>query len=299
MAKIVVFYYTQTGQTLQIAQAVCKPLAEAGHTVIYKEVIPAQPLSYPCSGKDFFQLFPESREAIPCEINAIDVSDVADAGLVIIAWQVWFLSPSLPFHAFFQNAGMQQYLKGKNIITVNGCRNMWVMAQRKVRSYIAEASGTLAGNIVLQDRHPNLVSVMTIVRWLLYGEKEKGWLLPPAGISAADLAHAPAFGKIIAETLRSGEWNGLQEQLMAAGAIRYKPAIVFMEKTGHRIFGLWAKFILRKGKNNPSRRALYLKIFKYYLFVVLYFVAPIGLVFFYLTFPFRHAAIRRDRAQQG
>ncbi|MDR3132598.1 MAG: hypothetical protein LBU42_01060 [Prevotellaceae bacterium] len=287
MAKIIVFYYTQTGQTLQLAQSVCQPLSDAGHTVIYKEIIPEEPLPYPCSSRRFFQAFPESREAIPCRIAPVDLSDVANAGVVIIAYQVWFLSPSLPFHAFFRDAAVQQYLKGKTCITVTGCRNMWVMAQAKVRSCLREASGNLAGNIVLQDRHPNLVSVITIIRWLFYGKKERGWLLPAAGVSAADLRHAAVFGEIIAATLRSGDWSHLQERLLAAGAVRSKPSIVFMEKTGYRIFGLWAKFILRKGKDHPSRREFLLRLFKYYLFIVLFLIAPVGLLFFYLTLPFR------------
>ncbi|MDR0581672.1 MAG: flavodoxin-like domain-containing protein [Prevotellaceae bacterium] len=284
--KIVVFYYTQTGQTLQIAQSVCRPLAEAGHTVIYKEIIPGRPLPYPCSGKSFFQVFPESREAIPCEIKPIDLSDAAGADLVIIAYQVWFLSPSTPFHAFFQNTAIQQYLHGKNCLTLTGCRNMWVMAQTKVRAYLRDAAGKWTGHIVLQDRHPNLVSVITIVRWLLYGKKERSGLLPAAGISAADLSHAAVFGQIIAGTLHSGQWNCLQEQLEKAGAVRCKPSILFMEKAGHRIFGLWAKFILRKSKRPAAHREFLLRLFKYYLFVVLYFIAPIGLIFFYLAYPF-------------
>lgn len=288
--KVVVFYYTQTGQTLQIAQSVCRPLAEAGHTVIYKEIIPEQPLPYPCSGKDFFREFPESREAIPCKIKPMDLSDAAGADLVIIAYQVWFLSPSTPFHAFFQNAAIQQYLHGKNCLTVTGCRNMWVMAQTSVRAYLRDAAGKWTGHIALQDRHPNLVSVITIVRWLFYGKKEKSRLLPAAGISAADLSHAAVFGQIIAGALHAGQWSHLQEQLCAAGAIRCKPSIVFMEKTGHRIFGRWAKFILRRSKNNTARRDFYLRLFKYYLFAVLYFIAPIGIIFFYLAAPF----LRKD-----
>ncbi|MDR2802616.1 MAG: flavodoxin-like domain-containing protein [Prevotellaceae bacterium] len=298
MAKIAVFYYTQTGQTLQVAQSVCRPLAEAGHTVVYRAIVPEQPLPYPCSAKSFFHTFPESREAIPCKIAPVDLSDIAGAELVIIAYQVWFLSPSTPFHAFFQNPAIQQYLNGKRCITITGCRNMWVMAQAKAGGYLRNADGKLVGNIVLQDRHPNLISVLTIVRWLFYGKKEKSGLLPAAGISAADLQHAAVFGEIIAEVLRSGGWDSLQERLLAAGAVGYKPAIVFMEKTGYRIFGVWAKFILRKGERRPARRAFLLKLFKYYLFVVLYVIAPVGLIFFYLACPFRYAAIRKDRKRQ-
>jgi len=47
MKKIAVFYYTQSGQALQIVQSVCQPLEKAGNTVIYKAIEPEKPFPFP------------------------------------------------------------------------------------------------------------------------------------------------------------------------------------------------------------------------------------------------------------
>jgi hypothetical protein len=298
MSKIAAFYYTQSGQGLEILQSVCRPMQEAGHEVIYKEIVPETEFPFPWTADAFFQAFPESREGIPCKIKSMDLSNVAGADLVVVALQAWFLSPSIPITGFFCDEAVRRFLKDKPIVTIDGCRNMWVMAHTKIKSYIAQAGGKLTGNIVLQDNHHNLVSVITIIRWLMYGHKEKSGIFPAAGVSPEDIVHASVFGAVISDALAGAGFSGLQEKLMQQGAIRYKPPIVFVEKAGHRIFGFWSKFVLRKGAYGSPKRAFRLKLFEYYLFTVLYLVSPIGLLFFYLAYPFRYKAIRKDRQLQ-
>jgi len=292
---IAVFYYTQTGQALQIAQSVCQPLEAAGNTVIYKAIEPEIPFPFPWTCWSFFETFPETRLSIPTgKLKEIDFSDVNDAGLVVISGQSWYLSPSLPLQAFYQDENVKSYLKGKNIVNLSGCRNMWVMTQDKIREYISRAGGHYVGHIVLQDNAPNLVSVLTIIRWLFYNRKKASRLLPAAGVSDDDIKNATRFGEIINNTLKNGNWNDLQNELMREKAVIYKPGIVFLEKTGHRIFGIWAKFIRKKGGYQDKRRALRIKMFCYYLFFVLFLVSPIGLFVFYLTYPLRIKSIKRD-----
>jgi hypothetical protein len=293
--KIAAFYYTQTGQTIEILRSVCRPLADSGYELAYKEIVPEVKFPYPWTYSDFFQAFPESREAIACPMKTIDLTDVADADLVIIAYQPWFLSPSIPVHGFFQDSHIQAYLKGKTIITVVGCRNMWIKAQAKVKSYISQCEGNLVGNIVLQDRYPNLISVVTIIRWLIDGKKEKSGLFPAAGVSEEDIRNASIFGRLISEALNVSDFQALQEKLMQKGAIHYKPDMAFVEKAGHRIFGIWSKFVLKKGPYGSAERQTRLTFFKYYLFIVLYLVSPIGLLFFYLTYPFRYKSTQKDK----
>ncbi|GHT09346.1 dialkylrecorsinol condensing protein DarA [Bacteroidia bacterium] len=298
MSKVAAFYYTQTGQGLKILQSICSPLAKAGYEVVYKEIVPKTAYPFPWSSDAFFQAFPESRQGIPCEIQAIDLSDIADADLVIVEYQSWFLSPSIPVSGFFQDAAIQHYLKGKSVITVNGCRNMWIMAQQKIKFYLAQSGGKLVGNIVLQDHAPNLVSVITVVRWLLYGKQAKSGLFPAAGVSPEDIEHAAVFGQTISDALAAGDFSRLQEKLMQQNAIEYKPSIAFVEKTGHRIFGVLSKWVLRKGAYNAPERNFRLQIFKHYLFFVLYVVSPIGLLLFYIAYPFRCKSIREDKLIQ-
>lgn len=296
--KIAIFYYTQSGQALQIAQSVCKPLEKAGNTLIYKAIEPENPFPFPWTYRSFFEAFPESRLAIPTgKLKEIDFSDIHDADLTIISGQSWYLSPSLPLHAFFQDGKVKAYLKGKMIVNISGCRNMWVMAQRKIREYIYRADGQYVGHIVLQDRAPNLVSVLTIIRWLFYNRKEASRGLPAAGVSDADIENASRFGVIINEMLENGNPDGLQNALMREKAVEYKPSVVFVEKAGHRIFGFWAKFIRKKGGYGDKRRALRIRLFSYYLFFVLYVASPVGLLVFYLTYLLRIRSIRKSKKE--
>jgi hypothetical protein len=141
------------------------------------------------------------------------------------------------------------------------------------------------GHIVLQDTAPNLISALTIVRWLLYGKKQSSWLLPAAGVRKADIEDASRFGDIIKIAIEKNDFQHLQPQLLAAGAIDYKPSILLLEKTGHRMFGHWAHFIRKRGGFRDPRRRTRVNIFFYYLLVVLFVVSPFAQLFFYLTYP--------------
>ncbi|MDR1764271.1 MAG: hypothetical protein LBR64_10060 [Dysgonamonadaceae bacterium] len=296
MAKTVAFYYTQSGQGLDILKSVVSPLQASGNEVVMKEISPQTKFPFPWTAESFFQAFPESRLGLGCGIETPDLSGVEDASLVIIVYPVWFLSPAIPLAGFFQNEDVQRFLKDKSVITVSGVRNMQVMAHKTVKKYLSDCGAHLVGNICLQDRHHNLVSVFTIVRWLLGGKKEKSGILPAAGVSPEDIAHASVFGEIISERISSGaDFTSIQDEFLANGAVIYKPHIAFVERTGHRMFGIWAKAILKKGPYNSPKRSLLLKIFMYYLFAVIYLISPIGLGIYFLCYPFRLRTIQREK----
>ncbi len=293
--KIVVFYYTQSGQILDIVKSVCGPLA-IGNTIVYKEIVPEKPFMFPWNYNDFFDIFPETRLGIPpFGIKPIDLSDVQDADLVIIGGQSWFLSPSLPLQSFLASDSIRAYLKGRNVVFVNGCRNMWVNTLFGVRKALADMGARFVGHIVLQDRAHNLVGIVTIARWLLYGRKEASGIWPHAGVSDADIQDASRFGLVIGNALQTGDFSHLQSDLMEQGAICYIPKIVYMETVAHRIFGVWARFIRKKGEyGNPARIAR-CRMFSYYLFFVLYVVSPIVLTIYHILYPVRLFFIKRKR----
>ena len=292
--KTVVFYYTQSGQALEAARSICMPMEQAG-SVVYKQIVPQQQYPFPWSSDEFFDTFPETRLGIqPSGIEPIDFTDIDDADLVMVVGQSWFLSPSLPIQSFFMDSQVAGYLKGGDVVFVNVCRNMWLMTARKVRNDLRAAGVRLVGHIVLQDKAPNLVSALTIVRWLLYGRKPASGLLPDAGVRDADIVSASRFGEIILKAWQDGSLANLQSQLLSSGAISYKPSILFLEKAGHRMFGLWAKFIRRKGGFRDKRRRLRVQLFFYYLLVVLFVVSPFAQLFFFLTYPLHRVGRHRQ-----
>lgn len=282
---IAVFYYSQTGQALSVARNICKPL----DNVVYKQIIPVKHYPFPWSKYEFFDVFPETRLGIVSTgIEPIDLTDIKDAELVIIVGQSWFLSPSQPLQSFFSDNTIIQFLSGKKIIFVNACRNMWFMTKQYIVSKTKETNSELVGHIVLQDRVPNLTSILTIIRWLMYGKKKKTKFLPNAGISDEDITDSSKFGEIIKDTIKTSEYSLLQDKLMKADAIIYKPSIIMIEKVGHRMFGLWAKFIRRKGEMGDVHRHFRLNMFFYYLLFVLFVISPIAQFIFYLTYPFQN-----------
>lgn len=295
---IAVFYYTQTGQALAIARSLCAPLEAAGCRVVTREIRPVTAYPYPWSSEAFFQVFPESRLGIACAIEPVDLSGaVAEADLVIVAGQSWYLSLSTPLHAFFQSPEVRAYLHGRPVVFVNGCRNMWVMTQSETRRYLREIGARYVGFIELHDRAPNLVSVLTIIRWLFYGRKEATRLLPAAGVSQRDVADADRFGLVILRTLYDGQWEQLQERLMREGAVTFIPHLYFIERNGYRMWGRWAHFVRHRGGAGDPRRQGRLRLFKAYLFFVLYAVSPFGLLFYWLTYPLRRAALKKARQE--
>ena len=293
--KIALFYYTQTGQALQIADKICEPLEEAGCKVIRKEIEPVEPYPFPWSSMEFFQVFPESRLGIPCKLKPIDLSDAADADLVIIAGQSWYLSWSTPIHSFFLSEEIRNFLKGRNIVVSMGCRNMWIMTQQKTRDYIREIGGNYVGFICLQDKAPNLVSGITIIRWLFHNKKMATRLLPAAGISVEDIDNARGYGKIIHETLERNDFSEMQQKLMEKNAVTFLSTLWFIEKNGYKMWGQWAKFIRKKGEYNDPKRKPYLRLFCAYLFFVLYVISPVAMFFFFLTYPFRRTSLEKAK----
>ena len=288
--KAVVFYYSQSGQALDAAKSICSSLSD----VVYKQIVPQQEYPFPWDKYDFFGQFPETRLLLPPSgIKPIELSDVEDADIVMIVGQSWYLSPSLPIQSFMQDETTRQYLNGRNVVFVNVCRNMWLMTSRWLKQEMRKINANLIGQIILQDEHQNLVSALTIVRWLMYGKKAPSLGLPAAGIAEKDIKDATRFGQIIANNFENGKTAELQDDLLSAGAIHYKPSVLFLEKVGYRMFGLWAPFIRRRGEYGDKRRKTRLNMFFYYLLFVLFILSPFAQIVFWLTAPFRRIAHHR------
>ncbi len=291
MKKVLVIYYTQSGQLKQIIDNVTSKFESENIELDYIEIKPVKPYTFPWNTDSFFDAFPESVRGIPCELEPLEYDPDKKYDLVILAYQVWFLSPSIPFWSFLLSEDAKRIIKDTQVITLLGIRNMWIMAQEKVRNKIWEYGGDLVGNIVLNDRHKNLISVITIVHWMFSGKKGKFGIFPPAGVSDRDIQGSSRFGDVISDALINKQYEGLQDNLLSNGAVPIVPDLMSIEKKGIRIFRIWSRFVLKKGLLARKRR---LKLFRIYLFTVIYLVSPIASLIFYLTCIFAFWRIKRD-----
>ncbi|MBN1790263.1 MAG: hypothetical protein JW830_07190 [Bacteroidales bacterium] len=294
--KVLVVYYTQTGQLREIVKSVTAPLeADPEIHLAFEELKPRPLFPFPWTSDEFFQAMPECVKGIPCELEPLTVDAQEDFDLIIVAWQPWFLSPSIPFHAFFQLESTKKLLNGKPVITLIACRNMWYMAQTRIKQYIQEAGGRLAGNILLYDKAPNLLSLVSIIRWMFKGKRDRYMkIIPPAGVSQADIDGAIRYGLIIRESLQEAGFDNLQPKLVSAGAVDVRTGLVMIEKRGIVMFRLWAGFILKKGPYGAKSRLLRVRLFKYYLLAVLYLVSPFATLLYQIIKPFRGKTIKKQ-----
>ena len=287
MKTCLTIYFSQSGQSLQIAEAITKPLME-NFELLFEKLQPTPPFPFPWKGMSFFQVFPETVMEIPFRLQPLNIDASKKYDLVILAFPVWYLSPPIPFTSFLNSEMANELLQNTPVITVLGVRNMWTMAMERMKSGIEKAGGKHVGNIVLEDPHNNLVSVVTIVRWMMTGEKHGRGLyskiFPPAGVPEATIQHSSLYGKIILEAFRENDLDSLQEKLVSHGAVRPHPVLVSIENRARVMFGILARWILKKGEyENPARTGR-LKIFKYYLFLVIYLVSPIASIIFRLNY---------------
>lgn len=296
--KILIVYYTQTGQLRDMVDSVASTLgAGEGLTLVYEELKPKPAFPFPWTSDSFFQAMPECVLGIPCELEPLSLQGDENFDLIILCWQPWFLSPSIPVHAFLQNETAQRLIKGKPVLTLIGSRNMWISGQERIREYLSQAGAVPAGNIVLYDRAPNLLSVFSIIRWLFTGEKGRFLkVIPPAGVSMEDIRNATRFGPIIRSAVMSGNMNSLRPALVKAGAVEVLTELVMIETRGIVLFRLWARFIRNKGAYGDPARLRRVRLFKWYLLAAIYLVSPFATMLFYLIKPFRLKALKKQVA---
>lgn len=294
--KVLVVYYSQTGQMLRILESVTSPLRKAGVELDFCPIVPEPDFPFPWPSDQFFDAFPESFIGIPCRIRPLDVNPATEYDLIVVGYSPWYLSPSIPIHSFLQSDQAKALLKGKKVVTIIGCRNMWIQSQEKMKRYFKSLEAELVGNMALRDKAGNLTSVLTIIRWVIKGQKEKSRFLPASGVSDADIASAATFGELINEAMASERYDDLQNKLIVHGAVLVKPNLVLFERNGSKIFKMFSRKILKKGPYGDPRRKNARRLFKYYLLFVLFVVSPVGSGVYFFIKPFILKKIRQDRA---
>jgi len=278
MKKILVIHYSQSGQLTRILESLVSEMNNSCE-IEFAAIEPETPYPFPWDKAAFFDAMPDTVKGKTKPNKPLRTKhDKYD--LIILGYQVWFLNPSIPFHSFLCSDEAPVLLKDTPVVTVLGVRNMWVMAQEKVKLKLAELGSNLVGNIAFIDRAPNMISVITIQEWLFTGRKSKKWgFLPWPGVAEKEIEQAGKFGKVIAAHLVVDSCNKLQDELVKQNAVALVDTLVFIEKRGSVMFRLWASLIDRKS-TTPERRKFWLKVYHVYLLFAIFIIAPIVLLIY-------------------
>ena len=296
MRKILVVNYSQTGQLTRITNSITEPLLNNDSIQVdFLTIKPQVDFPFPWSFFKFFQVMPESVYMKPIALKHND-EPKESYDLIILSYQVWFLSPSLPISSFLQSKQAKILFDGTPVITVIGCRGMWLTAQEKIKSLIKGLNGKLIDNIVLTDDCGAGFSFLATPLWMLTGKKKPLTWVPKAGVSELDITQSQRFGFAIKERFELNEHKLTEPIMTGLQPVKINEKLIISEKVGHRSFKVWGKLLMLLGPQNSLRRSLGLCFYFIFLLTLILTVVPITALIIKLISPLFSKQINKQKA---
>ncbi|MGB9429032.1 MAG: dialkylresorcinol condensing enzyme [Gammaproteobacteria bacterium] len=295
---LVVHYASPSGQLSNVIQNLIAPLVEAGHIELQQLVLrPRTPYPFPWPVLRFFDTFPEAIYLEAPALEPLGLGANRRFDLVILGYQVWFLSPSLPTTAFLKSPEARAWLKDTPVVTVISCRDMWLMAQERVKKLLTDCGARLVGNVVLVDEAGSIGSFLATPLWMLTGKQGPllGGLIPRAGIKPEQIRDSRRFGARMAQVLDQDQPLDT-ELLRGLGAVKVNTRLIATEKAARRSFLAWGALLRALGRQGAWARQPVVMIYIVFLIVLLITLLPISALLKTLAAPLLR---KRIAAQQN
>ena len=301
MKRVLLVQYSQSGQLYNIARQFTAPLEEDDSVELVIETLqPETDYPFPWPFFQFLDTFPESVYLDPPALKPLQVNTDQPFDLIILAYQVWFLSPSLPTTAFLKSDAATKLLKDTPVVTLIGCRNMWLMAQEQVKILLQQKQAKLVGNVALVDEAGSLGSFLATPVWVLSGKKGphlKG-LIPRAGVSAQHIQACRRFGERILAALKSASVID-QQLLQNLGAVDVNEGLISSEKTARRGFLIWGKLLRSLGPQGSWKRKPVLLIYVCFLITFILTFVPLSMLLKRILAPLTRQRIAEQKRYFG
>jgi hypothetical protein len=278
MKKVLVLYYSQSGQLKRVLDNIVGPLQRCDEVQCdYRQIKPLHPYPYPWSFYAFFNVFPVEVEG--------------EYDLIILGYSSWFLSPSIPVTGFLQSEQARRLFHNKPVVTVIACRDMWLMAQEKMKSLLADLGARLLDNVALTDQGKSLHSFVTTPRWMLTGKKNGFWFFPKAGVAEEDIIASSRFGERLCSALGKDEEQGTGPLLSNMGAVNVNGKLIATERIARRSFLIWSKLIKKAGAPNSRGRNVVITIYTVFLLILVLTIVPLNMLIRKVMYPFRKKSL--------
>lgn len=249
--RVLVVCWSQTGQLTRCVERFLAPLRRReGVQVDVVSPEPAADYPFPWPFTRFVDAMPESVLQVAPPMKPLRLP-AERYDLVVLGYQVWYLSPALPVVGFLQSEAAA-VLKDTPVVALCACRNMWHAAWLKLKALVEARGGKIIDHVVRIDQGPTWATFFTTPRWLWTGRKEAFGPFPAAGISDADIASLEPLGEQLADAVVQGRLQG--PALRGPDALEVNKRYVMPEFLASHVFPLWAKAIRAVGRLSPRLR---------------------------------------------
>ncbi len=285
--RILVPLYSQSGQLIRIVEQILGPLRESvKFDITVLSLKPVKPYPFPWPFFRFLDVFPESIRQVAPPLEPLALKETDQFDLIILPYQVWYLAPSLPLQALLQDPAFKRVAHGKPVVTVIACRNMWHLAQERVKAALQAIGARLLDNVVLTDQGGTLATFITVPRWLWTGKSSSFLGLPPAGVHPEAIKRARRFGLALRDALLQDQEKGTNSLLYGLEAVKADPTLLVSERAGTRSFTIWSKLVCAMGQPGAMARVPVLFLYVVFLICLIIAVVPISLSLQLMLRPF-------------
>ncbi|THB69751.1 MAG: dialkylresorcinol condensing enzyme [Gammaproteobacteria bacterium] len=296
--KVLALYYTQSGQLKNILDSFTTPLInDSDIELTVAKIEPKKEYPFPWKKfSTFLNIFPECVYNDPPEVALDEKIMEEDYDLIILSYQVWYLSPSLPFCGFLKSRYAKKLLKDKPVITLIGCRNMWLMAQEEVKRLLQENEAKHIDNVVLTDQGNSIENFFTVVRWVIYGRKNKFLFFPPAGVAEEEIKNCSRFGEKLKVALSEDLEKTGEPLLKGMGAVEVNEKLIASEKAGRRNFLIFGKLFRKIGNQDSVFRKNMMYIYMAIFLTLIIAVVPTSILIKTILKPLTKKTIQKQKA---
>ena len=296
--RILVLYYSQSGDVHRSIESFIKPLRKPGVTLRIAPILPQE--TYPFPWKNvfrFFSILPECVVGDPPEITEPNWPEDERFDLIILGYQVWFLSPSLPVQGFF-NCGHSKVLNGTKVITLTVSRNMWHSASETMKRLLAKAGAVHVDNVAVVHQGPAWATFLTTTRLLIFGKRDRLLgIFPPAGILEEDFQVVERLGTAVSEQLDRVHEPDSQPFLRDRNAAPINRHYLLPEFIGWYLFSAWAHLLRFLGRGAKWLRAIGLLCFVPFLVGMIVIGIPLVIIGRLLFYPLVNKFVQSHEAR--
>lgn len=292
MKRVLALYYSQTGQLRRALESMLSGLDPAGFEVHVEAIRPVVDYPFPWGFGEFLDVFPECVLGEAPRIATPTFDPDAHYDLIVLAYTVWFLAPSLPMQGFLQSP-YARVLRGRSVTTLIACRNMWHTASQRMKEDLRRAGAELLDNVVVTDEGAAWATFVTTPRWMFTGRNDRFWrIFPPAGVGASTIAGLRRFGEALTREQDRLDERPPRPLLAGLGAVEIEHRFVVPELIGRAMFPVWARLVRWTGPRGGLVRRLALYLFFSNLVLTVLILVPITIVLRLLLHPFIRTPLR-------
>jgi flavodoxin len=213
--RILLVYYSYTGQSLKVLEAAEEVFRERGCEVHkarieftderFAERFTRFPMRH--VWRDMFSVLPAQRRRLSGEIRTPDQATTGDYDFVCIGSPTWWRDASMPIRSFLTSDEATITLSGKSFAVFVVCRRYWRENMDTVRELGTSRGGRFLGGIHFTYPGGQLRSMLSLTSYLGSGEYRRRYLgirIPTTNVQPQQLDEARLFASQLVDQL-SGE----------------------------------------------------------------------------------------------